>query len=105
VERRRTFAIATLLGATKAQLRGFVLSEGAVTTVAGITVGAAAGWATSGMLIAVLGGVFDPPPETPAVPGPYLALLLAVTVTGILAADLIALRGRRVSAIDALREP
>jgi putative ABC transport system permease protein len=105
VERRRTFAIATVLGATKAQLRGFVLSEGAVTTAAGITAGAAAGWALSAMLIAVLSGVFDPPPAAPAIPGPYLALLLAASVAGILAADLIALRARRLPAVDALREP
>jgi putative ABC transport system permease protein len=105
VERRRTFAIATVLGATKAQLRGFVLSEGAVTTAAGITAGAAAGWALSAMLIAVLSGVFDPPPAAPAIPGPYLALLLAASVAGILTADLLALHARRLPAIDSLRDP
>ncbi|MET3922253.1 FtsX-like permease family protein [Arthrobacter sp. UYEF20] len=105
VERRRTFAIATVLGATKSQLRGFILSEGAVTTVAGVAAGAAAGWALSLMLIAVLSGVFDPPPAAPAVPGPYLALLLVASVAGILTADLIALRARRLPAIDSLREP
>jgi putative ABC transport system permease protein len=104
-ERRRTFAIATVLGANKAQLRGFVLSEGAVTTVAGITAGAATGWVLSLMLIAVLSGVFDPPPAAPAVPVPYLALLLVASVAGILTSDLIVLRARRLPAIDSLREP
>ncbi|XAS66417.1 ABC transporter permease [Micrococcaceae bacterium Sec5.7] len=104
VERRRTFAIATVLGATRGQLRGLILSEGAVVTVAGVVAGALSGWALSQMLVAVLSGVFDPPPAGPAVPGPYLALLLLVTTGGILAADLLVFRRQRRPAVELLRE-
>ena len=104
LERRRTFAIATVLGASRAQLRGFVLSEASVATVLGVVTGAAAGAALSLMLVAVLSGVFDPPPAAPAVPGTYLAALLALSLAGILTADLLAFR-RRGPAIELLREP
>ncbi|MGW6512944.1 FtsX-like permease family protein, partial [Streptomyces niveus] len=46
-ERRRTFALTTVLGATRRQLRGLVLSEAAVTTVGGLAGGALIGWALS----------------------------------------------------------
>jgi len=67
-ERRRTFALTRVLGATSRQLRGLVSSETAVVTVFGLVGGAVAGWALSRMLVAVLNGVFDPPPSTIAVP-------------------------------------
>ncbi|WP_427136537.1 FtsX-like permease family protein [Pseudarthrobacter sp. S9] len=104
VERRRTFAIATVLGATRAQLRGLIVSEGAVITVAGVAAGALSGWALSQMLIAVLSGVFDPPPAVPAVPGLYLALLLLVSAGSILAVDLLVFRRDRRPAVELLRE-
>ncbi|MCZ2403983.1 ABC transporter permease [Paenarthrobacter sp. Z7-10] len=104
VERRRTFAIATVLGATRRQLRGMILSEGATITVAGAAAGAVSGWALTQMLIAVLTGVFDPPPAHAAVPGGYLALVLALAAGSILAADLLAFRARR-PAVEILREP
>ncbi|MGW7595055.1 FtsX-like permease family protein, partial [Streptomyces rubiginosohelvolus] len=70
-ERRRTFAIATVLGATRRQLKGLVFSEAATLTAAGLTGGALIGWALTQMLVKVLTGVFDPPPEAVAVPWPY----------------------------------
>ena len=67
-ERRRTFAIASALGATPRQLGGFVWAEAAVVTVGGLLAGTVGGWALSHMLVKVLTGVFDPPPATLAVP-------------------------------------
>jgi putative ABC transport system permease protein len=62
-ERRRTFAIATALGARRWQLGAFVWSETLFVTVGGVLFGALAAALMSGMLIKILTGVFDPPPN------------------------------------------
>lgn len=103
-ERRRTFAIATVLGATRGQLRALVLSEGALIAITGVAAGALSAWALSEMLVAVLAGVFDPPPAALAVPGPYLALLLLVSTGSILAVALLGLRRERRPAVEVLRD-
>jgi putative ABC transport system permease protein len=82
-ERRRTFALAAALGATRRQLRGFVLAEAGVVVVLGTSAGALIGWALSQMLVRVLSGVFDPPPDALTVPWGYLALTVVVSVAAI----------------------
>ena len=104
-ERRRTFAIATVLGASRRQLRGLVLSEAAVTTAGGLAGGAVIGWALSQMLVKVLTGVFDPPPATIAVPWAYLALTVAVALAVIAWAALGSARNSSRPAVEELREP
>jgi putative ABC transport system permease protein len=104
VERRRTFAIAAVLGATRGQLRALVLSEGILIAAAGVAAGAISAWALSEMLVAVLSGVFDPPPAALAVPGPYLVLLLLVGAGSILAVDLLAFQRERRPAVEVLRD-
>ncbi|GAA1254231.1 hypothetical protein GCM10009609_16980 [Pseudonocardia aurantiaca] len=94
-ERRRSFAIATALGASPSQLRGFVLGEAAVVGAGGIAIGAIGGALLSGMLVAVLTGVFDPPPAAPSVPWPYLAGLAALTIVALAAAAAGAARAAR----------
>jgi putative ABC transport system permease protein len=84
-ERQRSFAIAAALGATARQLRGFVVGEAVVVGVGGLLVGAVGGGLLSLMLVAVLSGVFDPPPAAPSPPWPYLATVALLTV-GALAA-------------------
>ena len=54
VERRRTFAIATALGATPRQLGAFVWAEAGVVTIAGLIAGTATAWALSNMLVKVV---------------------------------------------------
>jgi putative ABC transport system permease protein len=103
-ERRRTFAIATVLGATRRQLRGLVLSEAAVMTAGGLAGGALIGWSLSQMLVKVLTGVFDPPPSAIAVPWTYLALTLGAAVAAIAAAAVNAARGSSRPAVEELRE-
>jgi len=103
-ERRRTFAIATALGATRRHLRGMISSEAAVLAVLGLTAGAAAGAVLSIMLVKVLTGVFDPPPSVIAVPWAYLGIVAAVTVLGLAAVTAAAARTARRPAIGALRE-
>ncbi|MEV6700955.1 FtsX-like permease family protein [Streptomyces sp. NPDC051453] len=103
-ERRRTFALTTVLGATRRQLRGLVLSEALVMTAGGLAGGAIIGWALSQMLVKVLTGVFDPPPATIAVPWSYLTLTVLAAVTAIAAAALNAARLSSRPAVEELRE-
>ncbi|MFJ9909405.1 FtsX-like permease family protein [Streptomyces sp. NPDC101152] len=103
-ERRRTFAIATVLGAKPHHLRGMVLTEALLLAVGGLAGGALIGWALSEMLVKVLTGVFDPPPASLSVPGGYLTLTAAAAVIAVLAAALNGIRGTRRPAVEELRD-
>ncbi|WP_141726114.1 FtsX-like permease family protein, partial [Actinacidiphila rubida] len=103
-ERRRTFAIATVLGASRRQVRGLMHSEAAVTAAGGLLGGAVIGWALSQMLVKVLTGVFDPPPEAVAVPWAYLALTGGVALAAIVFATLGSARGSTRPPVEELRE-
>jgi putative ABC transport system permease protein len=103
-ERRRTFAIAGALGAGGRQLGGFVWGESLFVTVGGLLLGAAAATALSNMLVKVLTGVFDPPPDALAVPWGYLLALVALTVAAVAAAGALTLRALRRPAIAELRD-
>ncbi len=90
VERRRSFAILSAIGATRSQLSAFLWSEGLLVIVGGVFFGALSGVATAWMLVKLLTGVFDPPPEGLSIPWGYLGivllLLVAAVVTAVLAA-------------------
>jgi putative ABC transport system permease protein len=103
-ERRRTFAIASALGAKPRQLGGFVWSESGFVTGGGLLLGAAIGAGITLMLVKVLTGVFDPPPDSIAVPWAYLAAVLALTVAATGAAGAVTLRALRRPAIEELRD-
>jgi putative ABC transport system permease protein len=103
-ERRRTFAIATALGATRRQLRGMISSDAVVLAVLGLTAGAVSGAVLSVMLIKVLTGVFDPPPSAIAVPWGYLGIVVAVIVLALAAVTATATSIATRPAIGALRE-
>ncbi|MEV8529378.1 ABC transporter permease [Streptomyces sp. NPDC052000] len=103
-ERRRTFAIATVLGAKKRQLRGMVLTEALLLITGGLAGGALIGWALSEMLVKVLTGVFDPPPASLAIPASYLALTTAAALAAVLAAALNGIRRAKRPAVDELRD-
>jgi putative ABC transport system permease protein len=87
-DRQRSFVILTALGAKRRQLGAFVWSEATLVFVGGTVLGLATGMAVAYVLVKLLTGVFDPPPETLAVPWLYLAALIAVAA---LAAALAAL--------------
>ena len=76
-ERRRSFAILAALGARRRPLGAFVWSEALYVTVGGIALGAVLAATITWLLIKVLTGVFDPPPDTAAVPWGYLGAVLA----------------------------
>ncbi len=104
VERRRTFAIASALGAKPRQLGGFVWSEAAFVTLGGLLAGAVGGWALSEMLVKVLTGVFDPPPSVLAVPWIYLATVGAVAVLAVALAASMTLGWTRAPAATLVRD-
>jgi putative ABC transport system permease protein len=103
-ERRRTFAIAGALGAKGRQLGGFVWGESLFVTGGGLVLGTVAAVAISEMLVKVLTGVFDPPPDTLAVPWTYLGSVVLLTMGAVGAAGAITLRALRRPAIEELRD-
>ena len=55
------------------------------------------------MLVKVLNGVFDPPPESLAVPWTYLAILLVVSLSATTLAAVLAIRSSRTQHLELLR--
>ncbi|HST55217.1 MAG TPA: ABC transporter permease [Solirubrobacteraceae bacterium] len=103
-ERRRTFAIASAVGAKHRQLGGFIWGESLLVTAGGLLLGAIAAVVISDMLVKVLSGVFDPPPDVLAVPWAYLGTVVALTVGAVAAAAVATLRALRRPAIEELRD-
>ncbi|WP_206425943.1 ABC transporter permease [Nakamurella antarctica] len=103
-ERRRTFAIATALGASRRHLRAMISSDAVVLAIVGLAAGALAGTGLSVMLVTVLTGVFDPPPSTIAVPWGYLGIVVAVTIVALAVVAVGATRAASRPAVGILRE-
>jgi putative ABC transport system permease protein len=103
-ERRRTFAIASALGAGPRQLGGFVWGESIFVTGGGLIFGTAMAAVLSITLVDVLTGVFDPPPDALSIPWGYLLGVGAAVVATVVAAGLITLRALRRPAIEELRD-
>ncbi len=102
-ERRRTFAIATALGANQRQLGAFVWAEAGIVALAGLSTGGATAWALSNMLVRVLHGVFDPAPESLAVPWVYLSTVGVIAVVATGTAATVAIRSARTPHLELLR--
>jgi putative ABC transport system permease protein len=102
-ERRRSFAIAAVLGASRRQLRGLTLVEAITVTVGGLVAGGVLGWALSAALVSVLTGVFDPPPDALSVPWWSLVAIAAVATAAIVASALIAAHRSSEPPIESLR--
>jgi putative ABC transport system permease protein len=66
--------------------------------------GASGGWVLSQMLVKVLTGVFDPPPEHLAVPWAYLGIVAGVAVLGLVLAALAAIQAARRPPLTVLRD-
>jgi putative ABC transport system permease protein len=103
-ERRRSFVILGALGARPYQLGAFVWSEAFLVLLAGIFVGAALGLGIAHMLVKLLTGVFDPPPDSLVIPWGYLTLLVASAFLSTTIAALGALLVLRNPRSAALRE-
>jgi putative ABC transport system permease protein len=103
-ERRRTFAIASALGAKGRQLGGFVWGESLYVTAGGLILGTVIAVAISDILVKVLTGVFDPPPDTLSVPWTYLGGVAGLTIAAVATAGTLTLRALRRPAIEELRD-
>jgi putative ABC transport system permease protein len=103
-ERRRTFAIAAALGARPAQLGGFVWSEAGFVLLGGVAAGGCIGWALAAMLVKVLTGVFDPPPDHLSVPWGYLATVAAAVTAAVAVAAAITVRRAASAPLTELRD-
>jgi putative ABC transport system permease protein len=79
-ERRHNFVILSALGATSQQVGSFLWAEAGTIILGGLLGGAILGIAVAAVLVKVLTGVFDPPPETLAVPWSYLGVLGALAI-------------------------
>jgi putative ABC transport system permease protein len=73
-------------------------------TTAGLLLGAVIAVGISDMLVKVLTGVFDPPPDVLSVPWAYLAGVTALVCATVAAAGAMTLRALRRPAIEELRD-
>ena len=104
VERRRSFAIAAALGARARQLGAFAWSEASVVTLGGLALGAVIAAGLSIVLVKVLTGVFDPPPDSLSVPWGYLGAVTAIAVAAVVGVTAVVLRVLRRPRVDTLRD-
>jgi putative ABC transport system permease protein len=100
-QRRRSMVALAVLGADARQRGGFLWTEARTLTVAGVVGGLTTGALIAAELIKVLNGIFDPPPQRPAVPWTFICAMLLV----VLAALAIATAGsaRWTARVDASR--
>ncbi len=103
-ERRQMFAVIAALGARRRQLDALVWSESAFVTAGGLLAGGAIAVVLTHMLVKILTGVFDPPPDRLAVPWPYLLAGLAVVLAAVGTAAQLALASLRRPRIEDLRD-
>jgi putative ABC transport system permease protein len=102
-ERRRTFVLISALGARSRQVGAFVWSESLAVTVGGFLFGAAMAAGLSVMLVKILTGVFDPPPDVLTVPWGYLVAVAGVAGVAVVVAGGLALRALRRPRPEELR--
>jgi putative ABC transport system permease protein len=105
IERRHEFATMAAVGATLRSIGAFVWSEAALVLVASLLLAVGLGLVLALMLVAMLQHVFDPPPDSLAVPWAYLVELGGAAVVATVAAVAIAAqRLRRLPLGRLLRE-
>jgi putative ABC transport system permease protein len=79
-ERRRGFTILSALGAKPRQVGAFLWSEGLFVVIGGAVLGIATGFGIAQVLVTILAGAFDPPPEALSIPWTYLGFALATAL-------------------------
>jgi putative ABC transport system permease protein len=104
LDRRRSFAVMAALGAKPPQILAFLRSEALLIFVAGSLMGALTGAIVAWMLVKLLTGVFDPPPDHLTVPWIYLGLLFAAAAASVAVAVHVTERRVEMSPILVLRE-
>jgi len=79
-ERRRNFTILEALGASSRQLDAFIWSESLLILIGGGVIGTLLGFGIAQIMVKVLTGVFDPPPEHLYIPWSYMSVLAAAAI-------------------------
>ena len=104
-ERRHEFATMAALGASLRDIGAFVRTEALAVLGGSVILAAGLGWLMAEMLVAMLQHVFDPPPDSLAIPWGFIGLLGAGAVGGaVLASVLAAISLRRLPLGQTLRE-
>ncbi|MHB1461297.1 MAG: FtsX-like permease family protein [Armatimonadota bacterium] len=102
-ERRRMFAILTALGAKGGQTGAFLWSEALLILTLGMLLGTVLGVGVAQVLVKMLTGVFDPPPEALAIPWLYLGMLgVSAVLSTVIAVQVVRTYSRR-QVMEALR--
>lgn len=97
-ERRRSLVVLGAIGATARQRSTFLVAEGGTVLAAGIVGGVVIGGALGYLLVAILRGIFDPPPDGLAVPWVFVtSLVLAVVTVGALILSVVGRLAARAS--------
>ena len=104
VERRRSFAILSALGASTGHIGGFLWSEGLIVFGLAAVTGVPAGLAIAYVLVKLLTGVFDPAPEALSVPWNYVAFVIAAGLAATALAVMASLAWTRRATASMLRE-
>jgi putative ABC transport system permease protein len=104
LDRRQSFAVMVALGAKPRQLLAFLRGEALVIFVAGALFGTLTGAGIAWMLVALLTGIFDPPPDRLSIPWFYLLALFAAVAASVAFAVRITKRRIEVSPVAVLRE-
>jgi putative ABC transport system permease protein len=102
-DRQRSFAILVALGAKPRQLGAFVWSEAGIMLLGGVAIGLLGGALIAHVLVKLLTGVFDPPPEALSVPWPYLAILVLAAATAAALASIGATARTHAHVIEKIR--
>ncbi|MBN9245791.1 MAG: FtsX-like permease family protein [Mesorhizobium sp.] len=102
-DRERSFAILVALGARPRQLGAFVWGEAALVIGSGMVLGLTAGTLIAYVLVKLLTGVFDPPPEVLSAPWLYLASLVVTAAAAALVASTGEAMHSRTHVTDKLR--
>ncbi len=104
-ERRRSFTILAALGAKPRQLGAFLWSEALLIVGPGALCGTGIGFGVAALLVKLLSGVFDPPPEALAIPWRYLiAVAIAAVVCTAAAVRLMLALARKPDPLALRRE-
>ena len=103
-ERRRVFALLNALGAKPWQMAAFIWSEGILVLTGGLIFGSVAGLSIAWLLVKLLKGAFDPPPEALTYPVAYLGLLFVLVVAATVAALWLTVHKTAAPSQDLLRD-
>jgi putative ABC transport system permease protein len=100
-QRRKSLVALAILGANARQRAGFLWTEARALVAAGLVAGVTAGVLVAAELVKVLNGIFDPPPQHPAIPWAFVCELIGAVLLAATAAT--AGAGRWAGRVDSSR--